>query len=270
MLKVGVIGCGAIGTELCQAIDRKLVNAQLAGIYDRSRENCRNLSALLGRKPEILLPDDMITGSDIIIECASAQAVREFGKKILAGGKDLMVLSVGAFTDRLFLSELTETAKKHNCMIYIPSGAVAGIDGLRSAAVAHINKVTLTTTKSPDGLKGAPYTEKNHIDLHSFRKKTLIFEGSADEAIAAFPANVNVAVSLSLAGIGLEKTYVRVFVDPASRKNIHEICVEGDFGKFTCIVENVPSPGNPRTSYLAALSAIAALKKITQPLQIGT
>lgn len=270
MLKVGVIGCGAIGTELCRAIDSGIVNAQLAGIYDRSLEHCENLSAVLGRKPGILLPDELIIKSDIIVECASAQAVREFGEKTLESGKDLMVLSVGAFTDRLLLSELTETARMHNCIIYVPSGAIAGIDGLRSAAVAHINKVTLSTTKSPDGLKGAPYIEKNNIDLYSFRKKTLIFEGSANEAITAFPANVNVGVSLSLAGIGLEKTHVRVFVDPMSKRNVHEVCVDGDFGKFTCIVENVPSPGNPRTSYLAALSAIATLKKITEPLQMGT
>lgn len=270
MLKVGVIGCGAIGTELCRAIDIGIVNAHLAGIYDRSRENCENLSAALVRKPEILLPDELILRSDIIVECASAQAVSEFGEKVLARGKDLMVLSAGAFTDTRLLKRLTEAAIAHKCRIYVPSGAITGIDGLKSASIANVNKVILTTTKSPRGLKGAPYIEKNNIYLDSFRQKTLIFEGSADEAIAAFPANVNVAVSLSLAGIGLEKTHVKVFVDPTSERNIHEVCVEGDFGKFTCMVENVPSPGNPKTSYLAALSAIATLKKITEPLQIGT
>ncbi len=270
MLKVGVIGCGAIGTELCRAIDSGVVNAQLAGIYDRSREKCENLSTAIGRKPKILLTDELILRSDIIVECASAQAVREFGENILNRGKDLMVMSAGAFTDTGLLKRLTETAGSHKCRIYVPSGAVTGIDGLKSASIANVNKVILTTTKSPKGLRGAPYIEKNNIDLDSFHNKTLIFEGRAHEAIAAFPANVNVAVSLSLAGIGLEKTQVKVFVDPASNRNIHEVCVEGDFGKFTCMIENVPSPGNPRTSYLAALSAIATLKKISEPLQIGT
>ncbi len=270
MLKVGVIGCGAIGTEVCMAIDRGLVNAQLAAVYDRSRESCDRLLAELGGKPAILPPDELISCADLIVECASAQAVHEFGIAVLEGGKDFMVLSAGAFTDNDFLKRLTEAARTYDCKIYIPSGAIAGIDGLKSASIAHVNKVTLTTTKNPKGLKGAPYIEKNNIDLDSFNEKTLLFEGSADEAIAAFPANVNVAVSLSLAGIGKENTKVKVFVDPGAVRNIHEILVEGDFGKFTCIVENIPSPGNPRTSYLAALSAIATLKKITEPLQIGT
>ncbi len=128
----------------------------------------------------------------------------------------------------------------------------------------------LTTTKNPEGLKGAPFVLENNIDLKSFPEKTLLFEGSAEAAIAAFPANVNVAASLSLAGIGPKETRVRVFVDPKASRNIHEISAEGDFGKLTCRVENVPSPDNPRTSFLAALSAIATLKKLTEPLQIGT
>ncbi|MBU3967684.1 MAG: aspartate dehydrogenase [Euryarchaeota archaeon] len=270
MLKVGVIGCGAIGIEICRAIDRGIVKAQLSAVHDRSIENCEGLLASLVNKPAILPPDEMISNADIIVECASAQAVREFGVNILEMGKDLMVLSAGAFRDSGLLERLTDTARAHHCRIYIPSGAIAGIDGLKSAAVAGINKVTLTTTKNPKGLKGAPFIEKNNINIDSYREKTLLFEGNADEAIAAFPANVNVAVSLSLAGIGIEKTHVRIFVDPGAKRNIHEVSVEGDFGKFTCRVENVPSPGNPRTSYLAALSAIATLKKITEPLQIGT
>ncbi len=270
MLKVGVIGCGAIGTELCKAIDSKLINAHLAAIYDRSMEHCEKLSKLLKHKPEISSPEELISGVDIVIECASSAAVREFGLAVLENGKDLMVLSVGAFAEPGLLSKFIKTATAKNCRIFIPSGAIAGLDGLKSASVAHIRNVALTTTKNPTGLKGAPYIMKNNIDLDSFTSKTLLFEGSAKEAIEAFPANVNVAVSLSLAGIGTENTMVRVFVDPEALRNIHEIHVEGDFGKFTCIIENVPSPDNPRTSYLAALSAIATLKKITEPLQVGT
>ncbi len=270
MLKVGVIGCGAIGTELCRAIDRGVIKAQLAAVHDRSRDSCERLLKALGNKPAILPPDELISCADIVVECASAQAVREFGAAVLEAGKDLMVLSAGAFTDPVLLNRLKDIANVHGRRIYIPSGAIAGIDGLKSAASAVVDKVTLTTTKNPKGLKGAPFIEKNNIDLDSFHEKALLFEGSADEAIAAFPANVNVAVSLSLAGIGIYNTHVRIFVDPEASRNIHEICVEGDFGKFTCTIENVQSPGNPRTSYLAALSAIATLKKITEPLQIGT
>ncbi len=270
MLKIGVIGCGAIGTEICKAIDTKLVNARLVAVHDRSTEHCERLIRSLKYKPEILPPEELISGSDLIVECASAAAVREFGLAVLERGKDLMVLSVGAFAEPGLLKKCIKAAASHNCRIYIPSGAIAGIDGLKSASIARVNKVVLTTTKNPQGLKGAPYITENDIDLDSFHEKTLLFEGSAKEAIEAFPANVNVAVSLSLAGIGTGETRVRVLVDPEAKRNIHEISVEGDFGRFSCLVENVPSPDNPRTSYLAALSAIATLKKITEPLQVGT
>ncbi|MCZ7357257.1 MAG: aspartate dehydrogenase [Candidatus Methanoperedens sp.] len=270
MLKIGVIGCGAIGTEICKAIDSKLINAELVGIYDRSAERCQKLIGLLAVRPGSLAPADLIAASDIVVECASQAAVLDFGAMVLSCGKDLMVMSVGALTDPDLLFRLKEIAAANASRIYIPSGAIAGLDGLKSASMAHVNMVTLTTTKNPGGLKGAPFVIENNIDLDSFRKKTLLFEGSAEEAIAAFPANVNVAASLSLAGIGTKKTRVRIFVDPETSRNIHEISVEGEFGKFTCKVENVPSPDNPRTSYLAALSAIATLKKISEPLQVGT
>ncbi len=270
MLNIGIIGCGAIGTQICKAIDAGIINANLVAIHDRSAEHCEKLLGVLNNKYEITSPEELISRADIVVECASQAAVPELGLKVLESGKDLMVLSVGAFMDSKLLEEFVHAAKKHQCKIYIPSGAIAGIDGLKSASVAAITKVVLSTTKNPHGLKGAPYVLEHDIDLFSFHEKTLLFEGSAEEAVRAFPANVNVAASLSLAGIGAKKTHVRVFVDPEATKNIHELVVEGDFGKFTCRVENIPSPDNPKTSFLAALSAIATLKKITEPLQIGT
>ncbi len=270
MLKIGVIGCGAIGMQICKAVDTGMINAKLVAVYDRKRGNCARLLGTLKNKPEILTPDELISRSDIVVECASQEAVREHGLSVLKKGKDLMVLSVGAFMDTKLLNDFIRVAKDKNSKIYIPSGAIAGIDGLKSASVATINKVMLSTTKSPESLLGAPFVLENKIDLFSFHEKTLLFEGCASEAVRAFPANVNVAASLSLAGVGAEKTHVRVFVDPEATKNIHEITVEGDFGTFTCRIENVPSSFNPKTSFLAALSAIATLRKMTEPLQIGT
>ncbi|HEY9245809.1 MAG TPA: aspartate dehydrogenase domain-containing protein, partial [Candidatus Methanoperedens sp.] len=165
---------------------------------------------------------------------------------------------------------LISAATKHDCKIYVPSGAIAGLDGLKSASVASLESVTLSTTKNPESLKNAPFITDNNIQPASFKEKTLLFEGDAEEAVRAFPANVNVAASLGLAGIGAKKTRVRIFVDPKAVRNIHEITVDGAFGKFTCRIENIPSPANPGTSFLAALSAIATLKKITEPLQVGT
>lgn len=269
MLKIGVIGCGAIGTEICRAVDAGIVEAKLAAIYDRKHERCEKVLASLKEKPEITSLRELISKSDVVVECASQQAVREFGLEVLKKGKDLMVLSTGALLDKRLQQELVRAARENDCRIYVPSGAIAGIDGLKSASAAKINKLVLSTTKNPEGLKGAPFVVEHGIDLSSFNKKTLLFEGSAEEAVKAFPANVNVAAAVSLSGFGA-KMLVKVFVDPEATKNIHELMVEGDFGKFTCAVENVPSPSNPRTSLLAALSAIATLKKITNPLQIGT
>lgn len=270
MLKIGVIGCGAIGTQICRAVDDEFINAELVAVYDRSAEKCERLLEVLKSKPEMTLPDELISRADIVVECASQSAVMEYGLSVLEGGKDLVILSAGALLDPKLLNEFVDEAGEHNCRIYVPSGAIAGIDGLKSASMGSINRVVLSTTKNPEGLKGAPFVLENNIDLGSFRERTLLFEGSAEDAVRAFPANVNVAASLSLAGIGAKRTMVRVFVDPEAEKNIHELTVEGDFGTLTCCVENVPSPLNPRTSFLAALSAIATLKKITEPLQIGT
>lgn len=270
MLKIGVIGCGAIGAEICKAVDAGIINARLTAVYDRSKEHCERLLASLDHKPKISSPQELISASDVVVECASQAAVRELGLMVLEQGKDLMVLSVGAFMEPGILSKFVRVAKEHHCKIYIPSGAIAGIDCLKSASVASITKVVLSTTKNPEGFAGAPFVLEHDIDLASFHEKTLLFEGNAEDAVRAFPANVNVAASLSLAGVGGKETLVRVFVDPEATKNIHEITAEGDFGMFTCRVENVPSPANPKTSFLAALSAIAALKKLTEPLQIGT
>ncbi|MFZ3384475.1 MAG: aspartate dehydrogenase [Candidatus Methanoperedens sp.] len=270
MLKIGVIGCGAIGARICKAIDNGIISAQLIGFYDRSSENCEVLLRALKNKPAISSPEELISKADIVVECASQAAVREHGLSVLEMGKDLMVMSAGALMDQDLLNKFIQTARKNGCRIYVPSGAIAGIDGLKSASMASIDKVILSTTKNPKGLSGAPFIVENNIDPGSFREKTLIFEGNAKEAVRAFPANVNVAASLSLSGIGAERTQVKVFVDPRALRNIHEITVIGDFGTFTSRIENVPSPDNPKTSLLAALSAIATLRKITEPLHIGT
>lgn len=270
MLKIGIVGCGAIGTEICRAIDKGMIDAELVAISDRSSEHCKTLISSLKEKPDILSPDELIRRADLVVECASQSAVKELGLAVLEKGKDLMVLSVGAFLQPDLLDLFKRNAKEHNCRIYLPSGAIAGLDGLKSASIASISKVMLSTTKNPAGLKGAPFIVENNIDLDYFREKTLLFEGSAEEAVRGFPANVNVAASVSLAAAGAKELIIRVFVDPKATRNIHELVAEGAFGKFTTKVENVPSPDNPRTSHLAALSAIATLKKITDPLQIGT
>ncbi|MBI4708486.1 MAG: DUF108 domain-containing protein, partial [Candidatus Omnitrophica bacterium] len=155
------------------------------------------------------------------------------------------------------------------CQIYLPSGAICGLDGVKSASLGRIDKVTLTTRKPPRSLEGAPYLVSKGINLSQIKQETLLFEGTAEEAIRGFPQNVNVCATLSIAGIGPEKTRVKIITSPFYTSNIHEVEAEGAFGRLTVRTENVPSPQNPKTSYLAALSAIATLKQILEPVKIG-
>jgi len=271
MLKIGVIGCGFIGGQICKAIDKGVINAELYALSDSSKSKVLELTASLKRySPASMTIEELLQNVDFVIESASQKAVRLIVPQALEAGRDVMVMSVGALADEELRERLFRLAEQNNCKLYFPSGAVAGIDGINSASAAGISSVTLTTRKPPMGLVGAPHVEALGIKLETIEKETLLFEGPASEAVKAFPANVNVAATISLAGIGFERTKVRVIADPTLSRNVHEITVEGEFGKLSTRVENLPSPENPKTSYLAALSAISTLKKILSPVQIGT
>jgi len=271
MLRIGLIGCGTIGTSICKAIDSGTIEAELTAIYDRHRDGVdKLLSTLKNSKPQVMEATEMIKEIDLLVECASQKAVYEIIPAALHAHCDVMIMSVGAFSDENLYRTIRELAKENNCKVYLPSGAIVGLDGLKSASSEEIHSVTLTTQKPPRGLAGAPYIVRNNIDLDRITGKTVLFEGPASEAVKEFPANVNVAATLSIAGIGFENTRVKIVANPALTRNIHEISVEGAFGEFTTRVENLPSPTNPKSSYLASLSAIATLKKLSDPIQAGT
>ena len=271
---VGLIGCGAIGTHLALALESgRIANASLVALFDILGSNAERLKSKLKSSPEVY-PDFerfIASSADIIVEAASQDAVRKFGRSIIDSNKDLMVMSVGALADTAFLSELLKlAAKKGCCKIYVPTGAIAGIDAVRS--IRHLlDYITLTTTKSPNALAGAPFFDKSKIRLDTITKLTPIYEGSAAEAVKMFPANINVAAVLSLAGLGVDKTKVRIVVDPKATTNKHEIVASGTFGDLKITVNNVPIPGNPKTSFLAVLSAIECLRSICDDsLRIGS
>lgn len=271
-MKIAIIGCGAIGSAIARAIADGAVHAEVELLYDADRKAAERVSGFFKKKPRTARSIEEILNSDaeLVVEAASQKAVKSFAAKILNSKKSLMVMSVGAFADENFFNEIKKIAEKNRVKIYLPSGAIGGLDALKSASAAEISEVCLTTTKPPKALKGAPYLIEKGTDVEKIRKKTVLYEGSALEAIKKFPANVNVAAALSLAGIGVKKTKVNVVADPSIGKNVHEIFAKGDFGEFKFRTENLPSPQNPRTSYLAALSAIATLKKIASPVEIGT
>lgn len=268
-MKIALIGCGNIGTVIAQAIMDKKVNVELEYVYDIDDEKAKKFAERFQTKfkqfDEILRED-----LDLIIETASQEAVRTLIPKVLEAKKNVMIMSTGALVNESLLRKIKDLAKKNNLKVYLPSGAILGLDGIKSANIGKIESVTIKTRKPPKSLKGAPFFEKNPVDLDQIKNPTIVYEGPAKEAVKLFPVNVNVAASLSLAGIGPEKTKVQIIVDPNIKSNIHEIVAEGSFGTIKTRSENVPSPDNPKTSYLAALSAIATLKKITEPIQVGT
>jgi aspartate dehydrogenase len=269
VLKIGLVGCGAIGTEIARAIDRGDIAAELVAVFDRNEERAHDLLRDLKAKPLLLGLEELVERSEIVVEAASQRAVPEVVKAALTRGRDLMIMSVGALLDKTLRQMVEDLAKEHGGRVYLPSGAISGLDGLKSAGVGRIDKVTLTTTKNPKGFVGAPYIEDMRIDLGAIREPTVIFEGPAEDAVKAFPANVNVAATLSLTARGA-RVKVKIVADPKVDVNIHQITVEGEFGRITTRVENVPSPRNPKTSYLAALSAIATLRSMAEPIKVGT
>jgi len=262
-MKIGIIGCGAIGSVLCKFIDKKL-NAKLIAICDVDKEKIKKLKKSLKNKPIITNIDGVIKKSDIVVEAVSPSIVKELLKKCIKHKKHLMVMSVGG------LIQNEDLLEKLTAQLFVPSGAICGIDGVSAANIEEIKSATITSTKSPKSLEGAPYIVKNKIDLREVKEKKKIFEGSALEAIKGFPKNVNVSATLSLAGISSKKTKVIVVVDPKIKRNMHEIEVIGSFGKLTTKTENIVSPLNPKTSHLAVLSACATLKRLIGNVKVGT
>lgn len=267
MRKVGIVGLGAIGKVICRALDEGQVAMELVAVAELDREKASAFVRTLKRPPAMVGLDELVERSDLVIEAAGQEALREIAPKALGKGKDLMVLSVGGLLGQEAWFRLAE---EKGCHIYVPSGAIAGLDGVKAACQGSVRSVTLVTRKPPQALAEAPFVLERGINLSALQEETVLFEGSAREACAAFPVNVNVAAALSLAGIGPEKTRVKIVAVPGSQRNVHQIEVEGEFGRLTVEVENVPSEANPRTSKLAYLSAIATLQGIVSAMSVGT
>ncbi len=274
MLKVAIIGCGAIGSVLARAIDAGEAGAtELSLVYDLDPKRARSLIRKLKSKPRIAESVTEICAEkriDLVIEAASQIAVEQYALKILKSKKDLMIMSVGAFSDERLFRQVQKTAQKMGQRIYIPSGAILGIDGIKAAIKAGIDEVILTTRKPPAALAKVKYVRKKKLDLSELRVPRVVFEGTAKEAVKVFPKSVNVAATLSIAGIGLEKTKVRIVADPLVDRNVHIVRIRGKAGEFVTEAHNVPSPDNPKTSYLAALSALRTLRNLTETIVIGT
>ena len=258
MKRVALLGCGYIGTQLALAVDSGAIPARLERVYDASEGAVRALVSKLDSEPEITENPHLLSYPpvDIVVEAASPAAVRDVALSVLQNRRDLMLMSVGALMDESILEVLEEACGDYQSRIYVPSGAIGGLDAI-SAARDQIEQVSITTTKNPASLRGAPHFDMEGVDADSITERTILYSGEAPDAVRRFPANANVAGALSMAAG--RNAHVTIVADPHSAHNTHVIRVSGEFGSMEFETKNAPEPANPRTSRLAALSAVRAL-----------
>ena len=267
-MRITIVGCGAIGSKLAKAAD-EMDEVKRIYLVDIVKERADAVAASLKKAIVVDSIEDELYHCDLVIEASSQEAARDVAPRVVSRGVDMMIMSVGSLVDDDYRNALFQKAREHESKIFIPTGALCGVDGLRAAAGDEILSVTLTTTKGPKSLAGVQYLIDKGIDVNSLKEKTVVFAGTAREAVQFFPKNINVAATVSLLGIGFDRTQVKIVLDPSATSNSHELDVEGNFGRFVSHTYNVPSPDNPKTSYLAALSAIAALKRVCRNEWVG-
>ena len=266
-LKVGIGGLGAIGLELARRLGTGIDGLKLTAVSARDKDAARLRMNDLGQQVPVIALSELASVSDVVVECAPASVFNQVAEPVIRMGKTLIPVSVGGLLENWYLVELARTT---GARINVPSGAVLGLDAVRAAGLGNIKQVTIVTRKPPAGLVGAPHIEKQNIDLDAVDQPLKVFEGSAKEGVKAFPANVNVAAALGLAGIGPDRTWLEVWADPLVNRNIHSITVESDSARCELKIENVPTEENPRTGRIVVLSVLAALKKLVDPLTVGT
>ena len=266
-LRVAVGGLGAVGLAVASALDRGIGGLSLVAVSARDVERAKERIAGL-RSPVPVLPlAELAPVADIVVECLPSAVFREIAVPAATLGRIFMPLSIGQL---LVHEDIVELARSAGGRIVAPTGALLGLDAVRAAAEGDIRSVRMVTRKPPGGLLGAPYLDEKGIDVASIHEPTCIFSGTAREGARGFPANVNVAAALSLAGIGPDRTLLEIWADPGVDRNIHSIAVDSDSARFEMKIENIPSVENPRTGRITALSTIAALRGLVSPLRAGS
>jgi aspartate dehydrogenase len=264
--RVAIAGLGAIGRALARRLADGLPGLVLACAATRDQVKAQAWLEAQRIACPLVEPEDFPARADIAVECAPAAALERICRPMLEAGKKVMVLSAGALLPR---PELVELAKARGGQIIVPTGALLGLDAVTAAAEGEIHSVRMITRKPPRGLHGAPYLVANGIGVDGLNEAKRVFCGTARDAAAGFPENVNVAAALSLAGIGPDRTTIEIWADPAIERNCHTIEVDSDSARFSLSIENIPSE-NPKTGRITALSAVAALRKLHAPLRVGT
>jgi aspartate dehydrogenase len=263
---VAIAGLGTIGLPLARALDAGVDGLRLIAVA--SRDQVKALANLVGfrSQPRLVdLPD--LAMADIVVEAAPAGVFERIAVPVIEGGRILIPASAGALLPRM---HLVRRAVQTGARIIVPTGALLGLDAVRAAAEGPVESVSIETRKPPGGLAGAPWLEKHQIDVANLTEPLCVFQGNALDAAAGFPANVNVAAALALAGIGPIRTKVEIWADPGVTRNIHTIRVEAEAARFTMTIENVPSDENPRTGKLTPLSMLACLRGLVSTLKVGS
>ncbi len=263
-LRVGLIGLGAIGRPLAEAIAAGAagpVAVTAALVREPSRHGAVPGGGVLTTDLATFTAQPM----DLVVEAGGHDAVRQYGEAMLAAGRDLMVVSVGAFADEALLARLRAAARAAGRQILVPSGAIAGLDIISAAAVGGLDEVSITTRKPPAAWRGTA----GEARALTATEPVLLYEGPAREGVALFPQNVNVAAALALAGIGLDATAMRVYADPTVTLNTHEVRARGAFGELRLVLQNVPSVENPKTGRIVAMSVLKAVRNRLAPLVVG-
>jgi len=272
MLNVGVIGMGALGHAIADRVAAKGVSgAALSAIAGRPRSRDR-LDALAQQWGCLFTTEPLqlpLQGAGLVIEAAGVEAARNYAIPLLRAGCDIVLMSSGALIDREFTHELCCTASSFGRRVHLPSGSIAGLDGILSAMESNVQEIRVTSRKHPRALVGAPYLTAASVDLADLKEPQVVFEGTAREAAAGFPANLNVAVTVAMAVGDLDKVRVRIIADPGAPQTIHVIEMAAESGTMTVEMFNRPSIDNPRSSWLAALSALATIRRIASPVQVG-
>lgn len=271
-MKLGLLGGGTIARLVLEHLRRgEIPNVEVVAVAGRS---ATSRGAALAR--EFSVP--YVAGEaalralkpDVVMEAASHDAVRDHLVSLLDAGISVVVLSAGALSDDRLRLAAEASARRTGALLYVPSGGIGGLDALKGACAAGVEEVTIQVAKPPAAWKGIAHVESLKIDLDGLRSAQTLFEGPAREGVPLFPQNVNIAAVLSLAGIGFDRTRLRVVADPGLKDNTHTIVVRGASGRFTVVLENIPAPENPKTSFLACYSVLAALRELGSRQRYGT
>jgi aspartate dehydrogenase len=266
-MRVGLLGGGVIARLFLEHVR----DVEIVAIAGRSAGSRGSALAREFGVPFVVGAQQLVAARpDVVIEAASHEAVREHAETLLSSGIAVIVLSGGALCDDALRQRLERASKARGAPLYVPSGGIGGLDALKAACAAGVDEVSIAVTKPPAAWKGIPYVEKMSIDLDRLPGPITLFEGSAREGVPHFPANVNIAAVLSLAGIGFDRTRLKVVADPALRFNTHFVTIRGRTGTIDMRFESVPSPDNPKTAMLACYSALAAFRQFNSPVRYGT